>query len=322
MATSVSAFTALARAEFMAGKLAADDKAFPAAYDSFTSVVPSTVRVEVHTYMSNLPRLYEFKGTSHITRLVSKPYSIENIEYRIGPVTVRKTDLDDDQTGGYLRTINEIPTRGQRDIGHKILTHLASGQTNKCFDGTAFFANSHTVGAGDNLTTFNPASNDGVTHRVIALITDNAAIKPVIFQDRQSLSELMTDADSPQAALQKEYMYWADCRFGLAYGFWWDAIDVAISDTPTVPECYDIIRQTIDTFRTFTLPKGADADDPLYVHEGWVPNRSNFKLLCNLSLAELLRTAVSITQYQASGGNVDNVYKDVAEVIPTSALGA
>lgn len=323
MAVDVSAFTSLARAEFMQGKLAADEKPFPAAYEQFTTSMPSSTRVETHVYMSNLPRLREFNGYQAATRLVNKEYTVANKEYRIGPVSVRKTDLDDDQVGGYLRSIQALPGRGQKDIGHQLLAHLAAGTTNTCFDGSAFFANSHTVGSGDNLDTANFASNDGVTHYCIGLVIDNPAIKPVIFQDRESLSELMTDADTPQAAKLKEYEYWADCRFGLAYGFWWDAYHVTITDTPTVAEVVEtLIPQIVNGFRSFTLPKGNDKDDSLYVHEGWVPDASNFVLLCNLKLAEILQTAVSQSQYIRSTGNVDNVYKNKATIIPTSALGA
>lgn len=322
MAVDVSAFTAMARAEFMNGKMAADEKPFPGAYEQFTTVMPSTTKVETHTYMSNLPRLSEFKGYSAAVRLMDKTYTVANKEYRIGPVQVRKTDLDDDQIGGYMRSVNALPARGQKDIGHKILAHLALGTSNTCFDGSAFFANSHTFGSGDNLDTANYASNDAVTHKVIGLVVDNPAVKPVVFQDRESLSQLMTDADTPQAAKLREYEYWADCRFGLAYGFWWDAYHVTITDTPTVAECYELIRQIINGFRSFTLPKGKDTDDTLYVHEGWNPDPTNFVLLCNLKLGELLRTALTIAQYTTSTGNVDNVYRNVATLIPTSALGA
>lgn len=322
MPVDVTAFTGMARAEFAAGKLAADNKPLPAAYESFTSVIPSTTKVETYAYMSNIPRLAEFKGYNPAVGLVDSTYTVTNKEYRVGPVKVRKTDLDDDQTGFYQKSINSLPQRAQRDMGHLALEFLAAGTTNTCFDGTAFFANSHTVGSGDNLDTANYASNDAVTHKVIALITDNSAMKPLLFQDRESLSGLETDAGTPQASLAKEYLYWSDCRFGLGYGFWWDAYHVTITDTPTVAECYELIRQIITGFRTFTLPKGKDTDSTLYVHEGWVPNAPNFKLLCNLKLAELLRTAVEISQYTTSTGNVDNVYKGVAEVIPTSALGA
>lgn len=318
----VTAFTAAARAEFMNGKMAADDKPFPAAYEPFTTTFTSTVKVETHTYMSNLPRLAEFKGYSPGVRLVNKEYTVANKEYRIGPVNVRRTDLDDDQVGGYLRTINSLPQRAQKDVGHKVLAHLAAGTTNLCFDGSAMFADSHVFGTGDNLDTFNGAANDGATHKIIALITDNAAIKPVIYQDRESLSGLDTDAETPQARKLKEYEYWSDCRFGLGYGFWWDAYHMTITDTPTVEECYQIVRQIINGFRTFKLPKGRDTDDDLYIHEGWQPQSSNFYLACNLKLAEILQTALTISQYIASTGNVDNVYKDKATVVPTSALGA
>ncbi len=322
MPTDVTTFSAMCRAEFMKGKMAADDRPFPSDYSSFTSVVPSTTQIETHTYMSNLPRLKVFDQYSPAVRLFDKTYTVANEEYRIGPVTVRKRDLDDDQIGGYLQSVNALTNRGKKDTGHIILKHLANGRTNTCFDGTAFFANSHTVGTGDNLDTFNPAGSDAVTHRVIALVTENPNVKPVMFQDRESLSQLMTDADSPQAWKMKEYEYWADTRFGLGYGYWWDAIDLAISDTPTVPECYDFVEQLINRFRTFVLPKGRATDDDLYVHEQWKPQPSTFKLLCNLKLAQILQRALAISQYIVSTGNVDNVYKDIAEVIPTSALGA
>lgn len=317
----VTAFTAAARAEFMRGKMEADDKPFPAGHDAFTTVFPSKTKVETHTFMSNLPRLAEFKGYTPFTRLVTKEYTVANKEYRTG-VTVRKTDVDDDQVGGYMLNINGLPSRAKKDVGHITLAHLAAGTTNLCFDGTAMFATSHTIGSGDNLDTFDGAANDGATHKIIALVTDNSAIKPVIFQDREPLSGLKTDADLMTADKVKEYEYWVDGRFGLGYGFWWDAVHMTITDTPTVAECYTIIEQIINLFRTFTLPKGKDTDDALYVHEGWDPTPQNFVLACNLKLGVILRRALSISQYIASTGNVDNVYKDVATILPTSALGA
>ena len=317
----VTQFTAMARAEFMRGKLEADEKPFPAKHEMFTTVFPSKTKVETHTFMSNLPRLKEFKGYTPFARLVNKEYTVANKEYRTG-LTVRKTDIDDDQIGGYMMSANGLTNRAKKDVGHITLAHLAAGTTNLCFDGTAFFADSHTVGSGDNLDTYDGGANDGATHKIIALVTDNSVIKPVIFQDREPMSELKTDSGTPQADLLKEYQYWVDGRFGLGYGYWWDAIHMTITDTPTVAECYTIIEQLINRFRTFTLPKGLDTDDSLYVHEGWDPTPQNFVLCTNLKLGVILKRALKITQYVASTGNVDNVYQDVATVIPTSALGA
>src|SRR5262245_60225825 len=139
MPVDVTAFTAMARKEFMEGKMEADDKPFPARYEPFTTTMPSTTKVETHTYMSNLPRLARFKGYSPGVRLVDKTYTVPNYEWRIGPVTVRKTDLDDDQVGGYLRSIRSLPGRAQKDINHEVMAHLAAGTANLCFDGTPMF---------------------------------------------------------------------------------------------------------------------------------------------------------------------------------------
>jgi phage major head subunit gpT-like protein len=328
MAVSVSAFTANARSEFMQGKMDAENRVLPANYDPFVSKMPSTVRVETQTFMSNLPRLREFKGYVPSTRLVSKSYQVENKEYRIGPVAVRKSDLDDDQVGGYLASVRALPSRAQADIGFRILSKLANGTSTNgadaCFDGTAFFADSHTVGTGDNLMTADNAGNDAVTHKIIALVPTNPVVKPVVFQDRESVSALETDADTPQGKKLREFEYWADCRFGLGYGFWWDAIHLTITDTPSLTELMGHVRDIINRFRTFKLPKGSDVDDDLYVHENWVPDSTNFWLLCNMGLGELLSTIQTEPNIAAgtSGAVITNQYKGRFNLIPTSSLGA
>lgn len=320
MPVDVGAFSALARSEFQNGLIETQARVMPANYDDFVTRLSSTVRVETHLFMSNLPRLREFKGYSPGIRLTVNPYTIANIEYRIGPVTVRQTDLDDDQVGGYMMTIKNLPKQGLKDIGFRVLSHLAAGTSNLCFDGTAFFADSHTFGSGDNLMTENNASNDGLTHKIIAMITD-VPIKPVIFQDRESLKQLQDDY-SPEAKKIKEYEYWADCRFGLGYGFWFSAIHSTITDTPTLVELDTILTNIANRFRTFTLPKGADVDDSLYVHEGWVPESSNLTILCNMGLAQLLYK-LRTTELVASGTGgavVNNQWKEKFTLVPTSAL--
>jgi phage major head subunit gpT-like protein len=321
MAVDVGVFSAQARSEFLEGRMAAEERVMPANFDMFVSKVPSSVKIETHVYMSALPRLYEFNGYSPGIRATDYKYTVANKEYRIGPVSVRKADLDDDQIGGYLKLINALPEQGKKDTAWKVMNHLAAGTSTACFDGTSFFANSHSVGSGDNLDTANMASGDAVTHKIIALNLTNPVFKPVLFQDRESLNTLQTDAETPQAAKLKEFEYWADCRFGLGYGFWWDAIHLTITDTPTVQEIIEtLIPQLVDRFRTFTLPKGKDTDDVRCVHENWKPAADNFVLLCNLGLAERLETALDRGQYQVSGGLVDNPYKGKATVVSTSSL--
>ena len=323
MAVDVTAFSAYARNEFMKGMIEINSQPMPAAYDSFVTNFPSKVRVETHTYMSQVPRLREFKGWSPGSRLTTTPWTVPNVTYRCGPIEVSKEDLDDDQLGGYMLAINYLPKQAQKDIGFKILSTFAAGTTGLCFDGTAMFADSHTIGSGDNLMTANNASNDGLTHKIIAVIT-NSPLKPMLFQDREPLGSLETDAESPEGKKQRQFSYWADTRFGVSCAFWGAAIHMTITDTPTLTELDTHITDICDRFRTFTLPKGSDADDSLYTWEGWIPEKSNFTLLCNLGLAQRL-DKLRTTDLVASGTGgavVNNQYQDKFELIPTSALGS
>ena len=327
MAVTVGAFSGQARKEFMEALIETQGKITPADYDSFVTTLGSKVRVETHTFMSNLPRLRLFKGYSPGSRMTNTPYTIANDEWRIGPVTVRSVDLDDDQIGGYLMNIKALPKQGQKDIGYKILAKLAAGGTDLAFDGNPLFYNrtsstSGAFGVGNNLMTADEASNDGVTHKIVAMIL-NSPFKPVLFQDREPLKDLQDDY-SPQAKKQKEYEYWCDCRFGLGYGFWFDVIQLTITDTPTLTELDTNLTAICDRFRTFTLPKGSDVDDAIYAHEGWVPDASNFTLLCNMGLAQRL-DKLRTTDLIASGTGgavVNNQYQNKFKLIPTSALGS
>lgn len=324
MGVDVTLFTSQARVEFLNGCVAAQQMPMPAPYAQFTTELPSTTKVDTHTFLSALPQLREFKGVRGATTLMDSTYTTVNKRHRIGPVEVALDTLEDEQAEGYKRQIKSMPEQAKADMGHLALAHLAAGTSKLCFDGSAFFANSHNFGSGDNLDTANSAgSSDGATHYIIALVTRNPAVKPLLVTNRTPLSGLDTDADTPQARELTRAKYWADCRFGLGYGFWWDAYHLTITDTPTVADCYTHLEQIINGLRTFTLPKGDDEDTARYAHEGWMPAKDNFVLLCNMKLGAILDRAISVATFtNGAGAAQDNVYKDKATVLPTSALGA
>jgi phage major head subunit gpT-like protein len=322
MPVDVGAFSVLAKTEFMNQLADAYARPYPADIDQLVDEYPSKTAVETYPYMTNIPRLRVFKRDSPAVQLVADKWTVENVTYRCGPVVVQKETIDDDQVGGYLRAVQALPKGAQNDIKYKILSTLANGATNTCFDGTAMFATSHTIGTGNNLMTVDNASNDGVTHKIIATITDGPA-KPVLFQNREPLKDL-DDNVSPQAREAREFRYWADTRFGVACAAWFTSVLNTLTDTPTLPELTTIILSMFNRLRTFTLPKGSDVDDSLYFWEGWTPAANNVTLLCNLQLATLLET-IRDSELIASGtggGVVTNYLANKFKVVPTSALGA
>ncbi len=322
MGVDVSAFTAMAKAQFAVSLAGAYAKPIPADIDALVEEWPSSTAIETYPFMCNIPRLRVFRRDSPAVQLAADKWTIANVTYRQGPVVVQKEVLDDDQVGVYLKSIGAMPMGAQKDIKYKILANLANGANVACFDGSNFFASSHNVGTGNNVMTANNASDDAITHKMIATITDGPA-KPVVFQNREPLAQLQ-DNGSPQANLARETQYWADTRFGIGLGAWFSSVINTITDTPTLPELSSILLLMFNRLRTFTLPKSVDSDDSLYFHEGWVPHSDNLSILCNLQLATLLET-IRDSQLIAAGtggGVVTNYLYNKFKVIPTSALGA
>src|SRR4051794_5326982 len=139
MGVEVSAFTAMAKAQFQTSLMGEYAKPIPADIDSLTQEWGSTTAIETYPFMSNIPRLRVFRRDSPIVQLAADKWTIANVTYRQGPVVIQKETLDDDQVGGYLQAIAAMPKGAQKDIKYKLLASLAGGASIPCFDGTNFF---------------------------------------------------------------------------------------------------------------------------------------------------------------------------------------
>ncbi len=127
MSVEVSAFTAMARAEWQTQLMAAYAKPVPAEIDQLVDEYPSKAAVETYPYMTNIPRLRVFKRDSPAVQLAADKWQVQNVTYRAGPLVVQKETLDDDQIGGYLKAIAAMPDGARKDIKYKILAVLAAG---------------------------------------------------------------------------------------------------------------------------------------------------------------------------------------------------
>jgi phage major head subunit gpT-like protein len=323
MAVTVSAFTAQARAEFGRAKLEYE-KVMPPTFDSFTSRLNSDSGIEVYSFLNAMPRLREWLGENTSSRMSTKKYEIPNKTYRIGPVEVSKDSLDDEKLDLIYDAIRGLPTLAQNDSGLIAMRHLANGGNTPCWDGSNFFANSHNIGVGDNIITIDCASNDSLSYKVIGLIhKPGQSIRPLLIQDREPLSGLLDDTQDSKATKARRYEYWADCRFGLGFGYWWDAVRMDVTDTPSLAECKQIIRDICDQFRTFKLPANKTADEDIYVHaDNWVPDSANFTLVVSPGLMELFNEIRSSENVNTGSGNTSesNVYRNRFNLVASSAL--
>jgi phage major head subunit gpT-like protein len=277
--TNVSIFTQQARATFIERYATVAE---PADVANIMARIPSKGAIENHAYLSPTPGIGKYDGVRKLGNLTSVIYPVVNDTFD-GGFVVGKEQVDDDQVAGFLKKAEELAEKSKIFPSRRVLWQLARGQTDKCFDGTAFFATSHTQGSGNNITTFSGATSDSTTHYIAALITDSP-IKPLFWQDREA-PFLDTDAGTPQSRFARQYRYWADLRGGTGYGYWWDAVFCTVTNTPTPAEFIKIVNKIKGVFRGFTLPSFNSESGTLeYVHEQRTFSAANLTLVVSTGL--------------------------------------
>jgi phage major head subunit gpT-like protein len=318
----INVFTAAMRTEFL-NAYEQVDPATPAPYEAFTAIIPSTARIENYAWLSPVPGIQQYKGHRRLGNIDAIKYTVTNLEFDAS-FEVLNRDVEDDQVGGYMMKPKDLARKAKLYPGRLALKTLAAGETTLCFDGTNFFATAHNIGsapANGNLLTFDGAANDGATHKAILLIHDGP-IKPLVYQDRKK-AEFNTDAGTPGSKFSKKSRYWTDLEGAGAFGFWWDAIKVNITDTPTIPEAQTILANMANQLRGFKLPKATPSDDDERPHEQLVFGRDNATLVVSSQLGEIFRTVLNAENIVASagGGIATNIYRGFANLVVTGFLG-
>lgn len=313
--SAVNVFTTAMRTEFInAFQVTAD----PAPWEKFTQVIPSTARIENYAWMSPTPGIAQYKGHRRFGKISEVKYKIENLEYDAS-FEVLLRDIEDDQVGGYQSKPLELAQKAKLWPGKLSMLKLASAATDLCFDGSAFFADSHTIGTGDNLMTANVAASGGETNKLIVLV-HGGALKPMVYQDRKA-PRFETDADTAESLKAKVVRYWIDMEGACGYGHWWDAIQMTITDLPTAAELQDLLGLIETRFTTFQLPTALSGDQSEYVHEQLEHSTENTTCICTPGIAVTLRQVLNQTSIVSSGGAaIDNPYKGWANMVKTNLI--
>ncbi len=283
----VTIFTNKMRDEFLTSFEAT---APPTPIDAFTLKVASTQRFEHYPWLAPVPGLARWKGHRRFGKIGEITYKVENLEHD-SSFEVLLRDIEDDQVGGYSTKPQELAQFAKVYPNQLVLQHLAAGATNLCFDGTAFFADSHTIGTGDNLMSGTAAASDSVTHK-IAVLVHNGPLKPLIYQDRKA-PKFNTDADTAQSSMAKMVRYWIDLESACAYGHWWSAILLSYSNTPTLTELQTDLGLVESRFKEFKLQETFTGDQPQYLHTMLTHAPENTTIVTSPKLSNMLRTILS-----------------------------
>jgi len=315
----IGIFTTRMRTEF---QIAYAATAKPAKWERFTQIIPSDARIEHYTWMSPSPGLALYQGYRRFAKLDVIKYSVENLEYDAG-FEVMLRDIKDDMTGGYSIKPQELAARAKLFPGRLSLKALALGTSKLCFDGTAFFANSHTIGTGDNLLTGTGTGNsDGLTYRMV-LLHNGGTLKPLICQTRMA-PEFRTDAGTPQSDLAKVAKYWIDTELAACYGYWWDAIHYTWTNRPSLTDMHTAYGDIVTAMRGFVLPKSLSSEDGEYMHEQTEFNSDAMTLVVTPALERVAFQSINAETVPAIVGAIgvanNNLWKGFADVVTTNFL--
>lgn len=314
----VTIFTAAMRNEFMA----AYDSVRPteeAPWNGFVQIIPSTARIEQYPWMSPPPRLKRWLGRRNYTEPDYSKYKIENLEYS-AEQAIKIRDIRDDQATGFKTQMQAMANDVADFPGRESLKSLYNNGT--CFDGSNFFASSHTIGTGNNALTADNASNDAATHTVVALIK-TGALKPCLWQERQDLG-LRDNSGSDASDEEKRVKFWYDYEGAPGFGFWWDAVKLTITDTPTVNEVENHIKAIELAFRGFKLDKADPADDDWWPHAQLKFTTESIVYIVNPTLENLFRAVLESETLQAgtTGGTKTNIYRGHGDLIVAPQFGS
>lgn len=293
------------------------DPAKPAPWESYTSEISSTARIENYSFLSPAPGLAPYEGHRRLGNIDAVKYEVKNIEYDAA-FEVLLRDIEDDQVGGYQLKPREMAAKARLFPGRLALQHLAQGKSKLCFDGTPFFADSHAIGVGDNLMSKNCASNDSVICNVVAML-HTGPIKPLIYQRRKE-PRFMDDYGEKSSFFAKKVRYWVDMECGIGFGFWHDAILMEIEDTPNVTEVQEVISAIQQRFRTFQLPKAMASDQTEYVHEQTEFNAATCTFVVSPNLENLFRAVLESETIVNGGAAVTNIYRGQGRVTVSNHL--
>lgn len=190
-------------------------------YAQVATVVPSTTRSNEYGWMGEIPRVREWLGDRVVQNLGTSDYTIKNRKFEL-TVGVKADDIEDDNLGIYTPMFSELGRAAASFPDELVWPALAAGFTTKCYDGQYFFDTDHPVIGADGVTIGSVSNSGGGAGAPWFLLDISRALKPLIWQTRKPLSNLVrldrdTDANM---FFEGKAVYGVDGRCNVGYGLW------------------------------------------------------------------------------------------------------
>lgn len=121
-------------------------EAAPTHYAKLAMVMPSTRSEEKYAWLSSIPGIREFVDERRAAGLTEHAFTIENKTWE-ATIEVERAALEDEQYGQIKLRVQSLAEAAARHKDQMIMDLLAGGFTGACYDGEAFFSESHPAGS-------------------------------------------------------------------------------------------------------------------------------------------------------------------------------
>jgi phage major head subunit gpT-like protein len=191
-------------------------RATPTDWEKIATRVPSSSSSNTYSWLGQFPALREWVGDRVLKDMAAQAYQVPNKLYE-GTVSVRRTDIEDDNIGIYTPLVAEMGRAAAIHPDQLTFELLKSAHTVTCYDGQFFFDTDHPVypnvdGTGTPVLVSNMAVGTPTEQTPWYLLDTSRALKPLLFQER-SKPELES-----RTSVQDEMVFMADMyRYGVRY---------------------------------------------------------------------------------------------------------
>jgi phage major head subunit gpT-like protein len=181
--------------------------------------VPSTSRKEKYGWLGKMPGFRKWIGPRAIQNLNQYDYEITNEPFE-QTVGVDRDDIEDDSIGIYAPLFTEMGRAAGSIWDLLVWALLKAGFSTPCYDDQNFFDTDHPVLDKDGVP-FTVANTDGGAGEPWFLLDVSRAIKPIILQVRKEPQFVAKDdPKDDRVFMNKEFVYGADLRCAVGFGFW------------------------------------------------------------------------------------------------------
>lgn len=188
-------------------------------YKRVAEVVTSTTGEEKYGWLGELPGMRKWIGPRVVNNLAEHDYAIKNIDYEL-TLGVKRNHIEDDTLGTYNTRFSALGRAAASHPDQLVFGALKDGFSTECYDGQNFFDTNHPV-INDAGETVMVANTDGGTGAPWFLLATKEVIKPIIFQERKKPEFVYKDdVKDDNVFMKKEFLYGADSRCNVGYGFW------------------------------------------------------------------------------------------------------